>query len=97
MNEFVAGELTADKFIAGILATGVFIAGILAASVFTAGILAAGGLDAGTLTADEFDMNEFVRTFLTVLTLTRQGSFRLIRHALPPVYPMLSRLSQTLL
>lgn len=87
MNEFVAGELTADKFIAGILATG----------VFTAGILATGGLAAGGLDADEFDMNEFVRTFLTVLTLTRQGSFRLIRHALPPVYPMLSRLSQTLL
>mgnify|MGYP005782470501 CR=1 FL=1 len=73
MDEFVAGELTADKFIAGILATGG-----LAAGVFIAGILAAGGLDAGTLTADEFDMNEFVRTFLTVLTLTRQGSFRLI-------------------
>ena len=63
MNEFVAGELTADKFIAGTLATG----------GLDAGILTAGGLD-----ADEFDMNEFVRTFLTVLTLTRQGSFRLI-------------------
>ena len=63
MNEFVAGELTADKFIAGILATGELIAGTLAA-----GILAAG----------EFDMNEFVRTFLTVLALTGRGSFRLI-------------------
>lgn len=63
MDEFVAGELTAGELIAGILTTGG-----LDASVFTAGIL----------DADEFDMNEFVRTFLTVLTLTRQGSFRLI-------------------
>lgn len=97
MDEFVTGELTADKFIAGIFTAGEltadkFTAGILAAGVFIAGILAASGLD-----ADEFDMNEFVRTFLTVLTLTRQGSFRLIRHAPPPVYSKLSRLSQTLL
>lgn len=68
-----------NEFVAGTLATG---------------ILAAGGLDAGGLDADEFDMNEFVRTFLTVLTLTRQGSFRLF-NALPQL--MLSRLSQTLL
>ena len=73
MNEFVAGELTADEFIAGILTTGIFTAGILAT-----GELIAGTLAAGILAADEFDMNEFVRTFLTVLTLTRQGSFRLI-------------------
>lgn len=78
MDEFVAGELTADKFIAGILATDELIADGLDAGKFIAGILAAGELIAGILDADEFDMNEFVRTFLTVLTLTRQGSFRLI-------------------
>ena len=83
MNEFVAGELTADKFIAGTLTTGIFTtgglaAGILATGIFTAGVLATGVFIAGGPDADEFDMNEFVRTFLTVLTLTRQGSFRLI-------------------
>lgn len=55
-----------------------FVADGLDASKFVAGVFTAGGLDAGGLDADEFDMNEFVRTFLTVLTLTRQGSFRLI-------------------
>ena len=77
-------EFAEDEFVAGELTSDG-----LAASVLAAGEFIAGGLDAGV-----FDMNEFVRTFLTVLTLTRQGSFRLF-NALPQL--MLSRLSQTLL
>ena len=67
-----------DEFVAGILAAGELIAGILAAGIFIAGVLATGVFIAGGLDADEFDMNEFVRTFLTVLALTGRGSFRLI-------------------